>query len=738
MMRFLWNAAIAVIWGISAMALAGELSIAAGVLAALLGSLAAVIGARKVADSTLRLPVIWAGCLAALIIAFFGAHWLTSSSLAPAVLGPSVSFSLGEIALWFAGAFLVIVALRSSSTRYRAWLALELAAITAVLAGVFAAHRGGFINRPYSLVDSLWAEGYDPVPVFLAFGLLIAAALLLLVFHRGSSRRSPWNLSLLLFLIALVFVAFPIGKLKEIAIQQSAASGSSSGKGKGSGGGAKSQGNEGKKGQGRSSGISGPEKSMESLDNMLSPDSNPPVAVVIFRQDYTSPLGNYYFRQTAFSQFNGIRFIQDTSGTADRDILDSFPAQKTNILATARLRPENAGGASYLEFLDTTVALLANHSRPFFMVNAVSAEPKNNPDPDRFVRAYNAHSAVISKKLPDLTQCRLGSAAWEPALWTHYTEASSDPRYAELAGRILQTLKPEFLDLPIAKALAVKMWLDKNGIYSLQSTHEKSSDPLADFLFGDKTGHCVYFAHSACMLLRTLRIPARVGAGYAVDGRDRGEGSTLMIRAKNAHAWPEIHLDGIGWIPFDISPEKSLAPQEAAPDQGLQQMLGEMAREGAGNPSDEHKAAAHGNLQEAVRRFLKGLIAIAPYLVAALLALLYMVKVYRRLAPLYCQPASLPRLAYRASLDCLADVGHWRNYGQTRESFAGSLMPRCPSFLRLTEIHLDRALGQGHAGVQQQEARQLYRSAAQEIKKLIPWWRRWLGALHPFLWMKVK
>jgi uncharacterized membrane protein YgcG len=695
-----------------------------------------VIGARKVADSALRLPVIWTGCLASLMIALTVAHWLTSGSLGSSVLGPAPAFSLGEIIRWFTGALLIVLALRASSIRYRAWLGLELAAIAAVLAGAFAAHRGGFINRPYSLVDGLWARGYDPVPVFLALGLLIAAALLLLVFHRGSSRRSPWNLGLILLLIALVFVAFPIGKLKEIEIQQGGSSGSSSGKGKG--GGAEQKGNRDNEGQGGSSGGTGSERSMESLDNIPSSDSNPPVAVVIFRQDYTSPLGNYYFRQTAFSQFNGLRFVQDTSGAADRDILDSFPGQKTSIPSTVSMRPEGAGSTAYVESLDTTVALLASHSRPFLMVNAVSAAPKNNPDPNRFIRAYDVRSAVISKKLPDLANCRLGSAAWEQDLWKHYTERSSDPRYTELAGRILRTLKPEFQDLPIAKALAVKMWLEKNGIYNLQSTHETSSDPLADFLFSDMTGHCVYFAHSACMLLRTLGIPARVGAGYAVDGRDRGEGSTLMIRAKNAHAWPEIHLDGIGWIPFDISPEKSLEPPVEAPDQGLQQMLGEMVREGAGNPRDEHNAAAHGNLQEAVRRLMKSLVATLPYLLAALLALLYMVKVYRRLAPMYCRPASLPRLAYRASLDCLADAGYSRIYGQTREAFAGSLMPRCPSFLRLTEIHLNSALGRGQADVHPRKGLQLYRNATQEINKLIPWWRRWLGAVHPFLWLKVK
>jgi protein-glutamine gamma-glutamyltransferase len=737
-MNFLWNAAIAAIWGLVATVFAGELSITAGVVAALLGSVTAVFGARRVADSTLRLPIIWAASLTSLLLILLGAHWLTSVSLASTLLGPSASFTLRELALWFAGAFLMVLALRASSERYRVFLGLELAAVAAVLAGAFAAHRGGFINRPYTLVDGLWAEGYDPVPVFLAFGLLIATGLLFLVFQRGSSRRSPLNFGLLLVLLALVFVIFPIGKMRELPVQQGGASGSASGKGKGPAGKPEEKGKGENKGQEGPSGGTGSTGGMESLDNLPSSNSNPPVAIVIFRQDYTSPLGNYYFRQTAFSQFNGLRFVQDTSGLADRDILDSFPAKTIPIPSTELMQLAESGGRSYFELLDTTVALLASHNRPFFMINAVSAAPRNNPDPDRFLRAYDARSAVISKKLPDLRQCRLGSPGWEPALWKHYTEASSDPRYAELAGRIIQTLKPEFLALPIARALAVKMWLEKNGTYSLQSAHEKSQDPLADFLFGDRIGHCVYFAHSACMLLRALGIPARVGAGYAVDGRDRGEGSSLMIRAKNAHAWPEIHLDGIGWIPFDILPEKSLAPPEEAPDQGLQQMLGEMAREGAGNPSDEHKAAAHGNMQEAARRFLRGLLGALPYLLAALLAMLYLVKLYRRMIPLYCKPESVSRLAYRASLDCLADAGHLRNFGQTREAYAGSLMPKCPLFLRLTEVHLDGALGRGSGGIPAQESRHLYRGAAREIGRLIPWWRWWLGAAHPFLWLQVK
>ena len=71
-------------------------------------------------------------------------------------------------------------------------------------------------------------------------------------------------------------------------------------------------------------------------------------------------------------------------------------------------------------------------------------------------------------------------------------------------------------------------------------------DPTADFLFGDRTGYCVHFAHAAVLLWRALGIPARVGTGYRTEEDDRHGSSTILIRASDAHAWPELYLDGIG------------------------------------------------------------------------------------------------------------------------------------------------------------------------------------------------
>jgi len=43
--------------------------------------------------------------------------------------------------------------------------------------------------------------------------------------------------------------------------------------------------------------------------------------------------------------------------------------------------------------------------------------------------------------------------------------------------------------------------------YTLQLLNVQVADPLANFLFVRKQGHCEYFASSLAVMLRTLHIP---------------------------------------------------------------------------------------------------------------------------------------------------------------------------------------------------------------------------------------
>ena len=79
-------------------------------------------------------------------------------------------------------------------------------------------------------------------------------------------------------------------------------------------------------------------------------------------------------------------------------------------------------------------------------------------------------------------------------------------------------------------------------------------------------------------MLRSQGIPSRVALGYAVQTRRHGAGSSLLILGNDAHAWPEMYLDGVGWVTFDIYPEHSDEPPQPPVDEDLETTLGEIAR----------------------------------------------------------------------------------------------------------------------------------------------------------------
>jgi transglutaminase-like putative cysteine protease len=660
----------------------------------------------------------------------------------PFLLSPGAAYTLGEMVFWGALALVIVSVLQATSRRKPWFLAVEISMAGAVLVSLFAAHREGFINRPYGLVDPFWGRGYDPLPVFLALGAGVAVLLMVLAVARNRGRRSLLDLLLLGSLVLALFLAFPAARLKDFVPHLGGSSGKEGkeGKGKSQEGDAPSGGKDGKGRDtrpresgpegGQGSGQAGGQEALSSFANQSQQNTNQPVAVVLLHDDYDPPEGYFYFRQTAFSQYNGVRLVEDTTGKADRDLADAFPT-------VPRSLPKEPRNAKLVRPLETTVALMALHAKPFGLVNPSRFEPAPNPDPARFQRAYKVGSQVLSGPLSAGLETRPGSEGWDESLWGHYTAAPPDPRYEKLARECLDLLRTNARDNPFARAAAVKIFLEKKGTYSLSSNHEGASDPLADFLFGDRTGHCVYFAHSACLLFRTLGIPSRVGAGYAVEARNRGGGDALLVREKDAHAWPEVYLEGLGWTVLDIAPEKTLDPPQPAPDPGLQQMLGEMARKEPGNPKEDQKPAGGGDLQKAVKTAAKAAAAMAALVAALMLVALYGIKIWRRAAPGFCPEAQLPRVAYRACLDRLAEAGVVRPYGASREAFTRS-GPQSRSLERLTALHLQAALGARKPRGDRATYRDLASRASAERSACVPAWRRALGWLDPFAWMRVR
>ena len=77
------------------------------------------------------------------------------------------------------------------------------------------------------------------------------------------------------------------------------------------------------------------------------------------------------------------------------------------------------------------------------------------------------------------------------------------------------------------------------------------NDAIEAFL-RQRIGYCEQFAGTFAAMARSIGVPARVAVGFT-PGTEQPDGSRSVL-GKNAHAWPEIWFDGLGWVPFEPTP----------------------------------------------------------------------------------------------------------------------------------------------------------------------------------------
>jgi protein-glutamine gamma-glutamyltransferase len=175
-------------------------------------------------------------------------------------------------------------------------------------------------------------------------------------------------------------------------------------------------------------------------------------------------------------------------------------------------------------------------------------------DVQRPVSEYEAESD-ISRPSP----AELRSAGNDfPAFTSGYLQSppTLDPRIPRLAAQIAGSASNEY-----DKASAIERYLNSRYTYTLQLLQAPVADPLANFLFDRKAGHCEYFASAMAIMLRTLKIPARVVNGFRSD-EFNDVTANYVVRAKNAHSWVEAYFPRYGWITFDPTPGGEIGTPE--------------------------------------------------------------------------------------------------------------------------------------------------------------------------------
>lgn len=282
-------------------------------------------------------------------------------------------------------------------------------------------------------------------------------------------------------------------------------------------------------------------------------------AVVMHVQIEGDSLGRYdlHWRGVALGDFDGHAW----SKPREQFVLQRWPdnsfevpqvreASLTSHLSPALARQQLIHYRVLMEPIGTNVFFLApwarNVSGTYRLLAADAGGAVYNFDTQHPINRYEAYSDVAVPSAPEL---RTAGENLPPEIAAAYLRLPAlDPRVPRLAVQIAGAAGNNF-----DKAAALEQFLRTRFGYTLDLPRTTPKDPIANFLFERKQGHCEYFASSMAVMLRTLGIPSRVVNGFRSDEFNDLTGN-YVVRAKDAHAWVEAYFPGYGWQTFDPTP----------------------------------------------------------------------------------------------------------------------------------------------------------------------------------------
>lgn len=119
----------------------------------------------------------------------------------------------------------------------------------------------------------------------------------------------------------------------------------------------------------------------------------------------------------------------------------------------------------------------------------------------------------------------------------------------------------------IDKISKIYYYFQNNFQYTLTPgiPKDKEKNYLEYFLLENKKGYCQYYAIATTLMLRILDVPARVAVGFIPIDRSVKNSGYLYIYANQAHAWTEVFIDGLGWIPIDTTVSDERLEEQLSP-----------------------------------------------------------------------------------------------------------------------------------------------------------------------------
>jgi transglutaminase-like putative cysteine protease len=297
------------------------------------------------------------------------------------------------------------------------------------------------------------------------------------------------------------------------------------------------------------------------------------------------PGQRYYWRAFAYDYYEAGKWqstLEEAETVFPTERTLTFPDTTGRVISTFNVIPQNA------------IVTLYTPSQPVWV--DVPYRPQLAVEPDGTVdlvalnstaiimpgQPYEVRASLVSATVADLREAGTDYPEW---ILERYTQLPPEitPATHELAAKISEGLESPY-DIVTSVTEFLRAYEYRETIPAPPANRE-----LIDWwLFEYQAGFCQYYATAHVVLLRSLGIPARLAVGYAqgeYEGRGvdtvpveglpdpedfTDQGGIYRIRARNAHAWPEVYFPGIGWVEFEpTASENPIARQSGVNNPNL-------------------------------------------------------------------------------------------------------------------------------------------------------------------------
>jgi transglutaminase-like putative cysteine protease len=243
-----------------------------------------------------------------------------------------------------------------------------------------------------------------------------------------------------------------------------------------------------------------------------------------------------YWRATGLSEFDGTKWdLGADLDDVESNLADAPPGSSELV---QQIEIKALGGELLPAAAEPTVATPAEGLRWADQTSTLVRVDRELQRGDHF---------EIVSAVPHFTQEELRAAT---------STSPPDPIYFELPPNFPASVRNTAAEVTAGSPttydamLTLQNWFRSEFDYSLEVPQGHGTSAIEAFL-RQRIGYCEQFAGTFAAMARSLGVPARVAVGFT---QGLGGDGTYSVLGKNAHAWPEVWFDGLGWVAFEPTP----------------------------------------------------------------------------------------------------------------------------------------------------------------------------------------